>query len=124
MQTARTQALALIAGQAGEELTGEARRALHLSTFRIDPGLIASESDPGARFTLGQDITNNLSLVYSMNLTNGGDQIWAAQYEIIRRLTTQATKQQDNSYRFEFNHNLLLGRSSSHPQDQDNFAKI
>ena len=47
-----------------------------------------------------------------MNLTNGGDQIWSAEYEIIRRLTTQATKQQDNSYRFEFNHNLLFGGPS------------
>jgi outer membrane protein assembly complex protein YaeT len=113
IQTARTQALALIVGQAGEELTDEARRALHLSTLRIDPGLIASESDPGARLTLGQDITRKLSFVYSMNLTNGGDQIWSTEYEIARRLTTQATKQQDNSYRFEFSHNLLFGKSSS-----------
>ncbi len=112
IQAARTQALALIAGQAGEELTDEVRRALHLSTLRIDPGLIASESDPGARLTLGQDITRRLSLVYSMNLTNGGDQIWSAEYEIVRGLRTQATKQQDNSYRFEFNHSLLFGRSS------------
>ncbi|MBN1566934.1 MAG: translocation/assembly module TamB domain-containing protein [Acidobacteria bacterium] len=112
VQMARTQALTLLAGQAGEQLTGEARQALRLSTFRIDPGEIASESDPGARLTVGQDVTNNLSLIYSMNLTNGGDQIWAAQYEIIRRLTTQATKQQDNSYRFEFQHSLLLGGRS------------
>jgi outer membrane protein assembly complex protein YaeT len=109
LQMARTQALALIAGQAGSELAGEARRALHLSTLRIDPGLIASESDAGARLTLGEDITKNLSIVYSMNLTNGGDQIWTAEYEIIRRLTTQATKQQDNTYRFEFHHDLLFG---------------
>ena len=113
IQTARTQALALIAGQAGEELTDEARRALHLSTLRIDPGLIASESDPGARLTLGQDLTRKLSLVYSMNLTNGGDQIWSTEYEIVRRFTTKATKQQDNSYRFEFSHSLLFGRSTS-----------
>ena len=112
IQAARTQALALIASQAGEELTDEARRALHLSTLRIDPGLIASESDPGARLTVGQDVTRKLSLMYSMNLTNGGDQIWSAEYELARRLTTQATKQQDNSYRFELNHNLLFGGSS------------
>jgi outer membrane protein assembly complex protein YaeT len=109
MQMARTQALSLIAGQAGEELTREARRALHLSTFRIDPGQIASESDPGARLTIGEDVTNRLSLIYSMNLMNGGDQIWAAQYNILRRLTTQATKQQDNTYRFEFRHDHRFG---------------
>jgi len=112
MQIAQSQALSLLAGQAGEELTSEARRALGLSTFRIDPGQIASESDQGARLTVGEDITNRLSLIYSMNLTNGGDQIWAAQYNIARRFTTQATKQQDNTYRFEINHNLLLGGAS------------
>jgi outer membrane protein assembly complex protein YaeT len=113
MQAASSQALAVIAGQAGGELTDEARRALRLSMLRIDPGLIASESDPGARLTLGQDITRKLQLMYSMNLTNGGDQIWSAEYSIARRFTTQATKQQDNSYRLELNHNLLFGGPSS-----------
>lgn len=108
----RTQALSLLAGEAGEELTRGARQALHLSTFRIDPGLITSESDPGSRITLGEDLTRDLSLAYSMNLVNGGDQIWAAQYDITRGLSTQATRQQDNTYRFEFRHDLRLGGSS------------
>lgn len=113
MQVARTQALALVAGQAGGEITDEARRALGLSTFRIDPGMIASESDQGARLTIGEDVTRDLSLIYSMNLTNGGDQIWAAEYQMARRLTTRATKQQDNSYRFELNHSVLFGGSQA-----------
>lgn len=109
-QVAQSQALALIAGQAGEEVTREARQALHLSTLRIDPGgLIASESDVGARITIGEDITRNFSLAYSMNLVDGGEQIWAAQYAVTQALTTQATKQEDNSYRFEFRHDLRLG---------------
>ncbi len=106
---AQTQALSLLAGQAGEELTRGARQALHLSTLRIDPGLIAAESDAGARLTLGEDITRDLSFMYSMNLVNGGDQIWAAQYQIVPRFTTQTTRQADNSYRFEFRHDLHLG---------------
>jgi outer membrane protein assembly complex protein YaeT len=108
-QLARTQALSLIAGQASEEVAREARQALHLSTFGIDPGLIAPETDPGARLTIGKDIMKNVSVAYSMNLMNGGDQIWTAQYNITRGLTTQATKQQDNSNRFEFRHDLRLG---------------
>jgi outer membrane protein assembly complex protein YaeT len=109
-QVARTQALSLIAGQAGEEVTREARQALHLSTFRFDPGgLIASESDLGARLTIGEDITRNFNLAYSMNLTNSGQQIWAGQYKVTRTLTTQATKQEDNSYRLEFRHDLRFG---------------
>ncbi len=109
----QTQALSLLAGEAGEQLTRGARQALHLSTFRIDPGLLTSESDPGARLTLGQDIAKGLSLAYSMNLVNGGDQIWAAQYNITRRISAQTTKQQDNTYRLEFRHDLRLGGTSS-----------
>jgi len=109
IQVMQTQALYLLAGQAGEMLTGEARRALGLSTFRIDPDFITSESEPGARLTIGEDITRDFSLAYSMNLTNGGDQIWAAQYAITRRLNTQATRQKDESYRFEFRHDIPFG---------------
>jgi outer membrane protein assembly complex protein YaeT len=113
-QLAGTQALSLLAGQAGEEVTREARQALHLSTLRLDPGgLIASESDMGARLTLGEDITRNFNLAYSMNLVNGGEQIWIGQYKVTRRLTTQATKQQDNTYRFEFRHDLRFGGQPS-----------
>jgi outer membrane protein assembly complex protein YaeT len=104
-----TQTLSWLAGQAGEALAHEAQRTLHLSTVQINPGLIASESDTGARLTLGEDITKDLSLVYSMNLVNGGDQIWAAQYTVSRQLTARATKQADNSYRFEFRHDLRFG---------------
>jgi outer membrane protein assembly complex protein YaeT len=121
----RTQALSLIAGQAGEELTREARQALHLSTLRIDPGTIAANTEEGARLTLGEDITNNLSFVYSMNLRNGGDQIWAAKYDVTRRFNLQATKQQDNSYRFELLHDLRFGgtatRRTSHSEDATTF---
>ena len=95
MQMARTQALSLIAGQAGEGVTNEARKALHLSTFRIDPGLIASESNPGARLTIGEDVTRDLSLVYSMNLVNGGSDLGGA----VRHRPApdaQATKRRDN----------------------------
>jgi outer membrane protein assembly complex protein YaeT len=124
-QVAQTQALALIAGQAGEEVTREARQALHLSTLRIDPaGLIASESDAGARLTIGQDITRDLNLAYSMNLVDGGKQIWIAQYRIMRRLTTQATKQEDNSYRFEFRHDLRFGGAPTPRASRASSAKF
>jgi len=124
MQMVRTQALSLIAGQAGEGITSEARRALGLSTLRIDPGLIASESNPGARLTIGEDITRKFGLVYSMNLVDGGDQIWAAHYDIGRRLTTQATKQQDNSYRFEFRHDLRFGGEAVPQSSRQGAAKF
>ncbi len=109
VRMARTQALSLLAGQAGGEIARGAQQALHLSTVRIDPGLIASEPDAGTWLTLGEDITKDLSFGYSMNLVNAGEQAWAAQYKITRRFTTQATRQSDNAYRFEIRQDLHFG---------------
>jgi outer membrane protein assembly complex protein YaeT len=104
-----SQAFSLLAGQAGQEVTRGARGLLGLSTVRIEPSFIASEANPGARLTLGQDLTRNLRVGYSMNLVNGGDQIWLAEYNIRRKFTAQGTKQEDNSYRLGFTHDLRIG---------------
>jgi outer membrane protein assembly complex protein YaeT len=108
-QLAQAQALSLLAGQAGQEVTRGARGLVGISTVRLEPSFIASEANPGARLTLGQDLNRNLRIGYSMNLVNGGDQIWLAEYNITRRFTTQATKQEDNSYRIGFTHDLRIG---------------
>ena len=95
--TMKTQALSLLAGQAGEQLTREARQALRLSTFRIDPGMIQSESETaGPRLTLGDDITSKLGILYSMSLEGGGKEIVSARYDIARRLSVQTTKQRSS----------------------------
>jgi hypothetical protein len=75
----------------------------------IDPGLIGSEANPGARLTIGQDLTRSLRLVYSMNLTNSNDQIWILQYDFSRRFTGKAVQQSDNTYRVQFTHELRFG---------------
>jgi outer membrane protein assembly complex protein YaeT len=122
---AKSQALSLLAGQAGERISQGAQQALGLSTVRIEPSLISAESDPGARLTVGQDITRDLRLIYSMNLTNSNDQIWLAEYNITRRFTTRALignperpqhllepEGSETTYRLEFRHDLRFGGSS------------
>ena len=93
-------------------LSGKLRRAIGVSQVSIEPGLIAPESNPGARLTIGQDLTRNLRLVYSMNLTNSSDQIWIATYDIRRRFALRAVQQGSDTDRFEFRHDLRFGGSS------------
>jgi outer membrane protein assembly complex protein YaeT len=109
VNAAAEQSLSYLTGAVGSRLTRGAAESLGLSEVRIEPNLIAAESDPGARLTIGQDITADLGLVYSMNLADSGDQIWIAQYDVTRRFTTQATKQEDNTYRFDLRHDLRFG---------------
>jgi outer membrane protein assembly complex protein YaeT len=103
------QALSLLAGNVGGRLSRQLQRATGLSQVRIEPNLIAQESDPSARLTLGQDLTRQLRLIYSMNLANSSDQIYIAEYDITRRFQARYLKQDDNSNRFEFRHDLRFG---------------
>ena len=113
LTVAKEQALSYLAGAAGQKISGGAQRALGLSSVRIEPHLISAESDPSARLTVGQDITNKLHFVYSMNLTDSSDQIWIAEYDLSRRFNTRGIKQEDNSYRLEFQHDLRFGGPSA-----------
>lgn len=103
------QALSYFAGSFGSRFTRQLERSTGLSMVRVEPDLIANEANPSARLTVGQDFTNAARLIYSMNLTDGGDQIYIAEYDLTRRFTTRGIKQTDNTYRFEFRHDLRFG---------------
>ncbi|MCS7026607.1 MAG: translocation/assembly module TamB domain-containing protein [Bryobacteraceae bacterium] len=106
---AKEQALSLLAGSVGGTLSSRVQRATGISQFRVEPGLIAPESNPTARLTIGQDLARGLSFVYSMNLTDSRDQIYVAQWETFRNFVTRGVRQSDASFRLEFNHDIRLG---------------
>src|SRR5262249_55435629 len=76
---------------------------------RVEPVLVAGETTPDARLTIGQNLASNLSLTYSRNIVNGADDIWIGEYDPIRTLVTKITKQEDNSYRFDLNKDWQFG---------------
>ncbi len=106
---AREQALSYLTGRLAGRASRAAERSLGLSRVRIEPNLVAAEGDPSARLTIGQNITRQLELIYSMNLTDSGDQIYITEYDVTRMFTTRGVKQSDNSYRFDFRHDLRFG---------------
>lgn len=116
---AKGQFLTLAAGSVGDRLSGSLQRATGLTQVRIEPNLVAAESDPSARLTVGQDLTQKLNLVYSMNLADSSDQIYIVEYDITRRFVTRGTRQADNTYRLEFGHNIRFGLPQSERQIQE-----
>ena len=108
-EVAREQVLSYLTGRVGSTLGRGIERATGLSEVRIEPNLIANEADPGARLTVGQEITDELNLVYSTNLTDSSDQIWVAEYDVTRRFQTRAVRQSDDSYRMDFRHDVRIG---------------
>ncbi len=108
-EVARAQVLSYLAGRVGSTLGRGLQQATGLSEVRIEPTLIANEADPSARLTVGQELTKELKLVYSTNLTDSNDQIWVAEYDVTRRFQTRAVRQEDNSYRMDFRHDVRFG---------------
>lgn len=115
---ASRQVLSYLAGSLGGRFTRELERATGISKVRVEPDLIAAESNPTARLTVGQDLTRDARLIYSMNLANGGDQVWVAEYDLTRRFVTRGIKQVDNTYRFEFRHDVRFGGGAAQRREQ------
>ncbi len=118
-EVAKEQALSMLTGEVGQQLGAGLQKATGLSQVRIEPQMIAAESDPGARLTVAEDITRKLEVVYSMNLVDSSDQIYLAEYDLSKRFAARVShytnvrispgQQNANLYRFDFSHRLLLG---------------
>ncbi len=108
----QAQALSYLGGQIGGTLGRGAQQVLGLTRVRLDPSLIAPDKDPNARLTLGEQLTRNLEVIYSMDLTNSSDQIWIGKYRLTRRFLSRAVRQEDNTYRFEFRNATEFGGGS------------
>ncbi|MDX2152718.1 MAG: translocation/assembly module TamB domain-containing protein [Bryobacteraceae bacterium] len=112
---AREQLLSLLAGSLTGRLSREFQQALGVTQLRLEPSLIAPEQNPTARLTVGQDITRQLSFIYSLDLADPGNNIWIAEYDITRRFVTRGIKQEDNTYRMEFRHDVRFGGTPFEP---------
>jgi outer membrane protein insertion porin family len=108
-EVAKEQVLSYLGGRVGSRLGRGLQRATGLSEVRIEPNLIANETDPSARLTIGQDLTDKLKLIYSADLADNGDRVLAARYDVTRRFRTNLVNQSDGSYRFDFQHDVRKG---------------
>jgi outer membrane protein assembly complex protein YaeT len=113
-EVARVQALSYLTGRLGSKFGRGLEQATGISEVRIEPVLIANETDPTARLTIGQNLTDQVKLVYSTNLADSNDQIWVAEYDVTRRFQIRAVRErEDDSYRGDFRHDVRFGGDPS-----------
>lgn len=89
-QTGLGLAQSLLAASLSETLQRGTQRLFGLSRFSIDPLIVGRGNDPTARVTLGQQITKNLTITYSQNLTSGPsgiDRIVLVEYRLSNRFS-------------------------------------
>jgi outer membrane protein assembly complex protein YaeT len=105
----QAQSMLLVGGALSTDLSAKLRRYVGNSQVSIQPGAVASESSAGPRLTLTQHFTNSLQFVYSTDMSDTSQQLWMTEYNISQRFNARAIKQEDNTYRGEFRHQLRFG---------------
>lgn len=87
-------AATLAAGRLSEEvgLERQAERLFGLNRFSIDPTLVRGDvTNPTARLTVGKRITPDLSVLYSIDLKGGQEQLLSVEYTLSDRFSVLLT---------------------------------
>ena len=115
---ARDQALGLVSGG----VLGIAGRSVGLDTVRVERGqgnvrfdssLVAGDTDPGTRLTVGKNLSRQVELVASQNLRETGLITWIVNYLPRRNLELRLVVDDEADRSFEFRHALSFGGFSA-----------
>ena len=115
---ARGQLLMLLSG----ELLGFAGRAVGLDSVQVGHGLgaaasdfdlLATDTDPSARLTIGKHLSRNVEVVFSQALSETGDVTWIAIYRPLQNIELRGATQDDGSRSYEFRHEVSFGNGAS-----------
>ena len=108
-------------GYLSGELFGAAGRAVGLDSLRVeqgtpdvrfDAGLVAAETDPGARLTFGKNIGSKAQVVFSQSLRNSGGTTWIVTYAPQSRIELRAVGLDNGDRLYGFRHDLVFGAAS------------
>ncbi len=108
-RVARDQALGLVSGEA----LGVAGRTVGLDTVRLDRGLdvslVASETNPGTRVTVGKNLNRQTELVASQSLRGSGLLTWIVNYVPRRNVELRLVIDDQTDRAYEFRHAVSFG---------------
>jgi hypothetical protein len=111
---ARDQALGLVSG----EVLGVAGRSVGLDTVRLDRGLdtslIAGETNPGTRVTVGKNLSRQVELVASQSLRGSGLLTWIVNYVPRRNVELRLVIDDETDRAYEFRHAVSFGGARAH----------
>jgi len=89
--------------------TNIVKNFLKAEEVSIEPINIASEEDPGARFTFRKGLLHTLDLIYSIDISNTQNQTWILDYNFSKNFALQSFAKDDGSYGGSFSHHIFLG---------------
>jgi hypothetical protein len=80
--TTRLSTASLLSFQISDQARKRAEGLFSLARFRVDPFVMGSSSEMSARLSVGRQLSRNLSILYSTNLTTQREEIVRMEWEI------------------------------------------
>lgn len=106
-----SQMILYFASPLASPVTDRIRRWLGAEEVSLEPINIASEEDPGARFTFRKGLIRNVDLIYSIDIANSQDQAWLLEYSLSRNFSLSTFRRDDGSYGGSISSRFSLGGS-------------
>ena len=102
-QSGATGASALLSEAISSQLGGRVERLFGITRFRVDPGLAGigatvSNQNAGARITVEQQLTPNLSIMYVSNVSSTQQQVIQVEYNVTRVVSVVALRDQNGTF--------------------------
>ena len=86
----------------GKCMTSTFFKAFGVSRLKIDPSLTGVENIPQARVTLEQQVSRDITLTYITNLSRTQEQIVRVQWDINRRWSAIAVREENGVFGIDF----------------------
>lgn len=78
------------------------------SKVRIEPFQVGAESNPGTRITLSQQVTKDLSITYSQDLSSNRQQVITVEYFVSRNTSVVATRDELGNLGLDVRHRTRI----------------
>ena len=94
-------AQSLIASQVSNQITNRVEKLAGISQLSIDPVLGSSQQSPGARVAIQQRVTSKVFVTFSTDVTSTEREIIKLEYQVNRRTSFNAVRDQNGGFSFE-----------------------
>jgi hypothetical protein len=95
-------AASLISFQLSEEAKKRAEGLFTIDRFRIDPYVMGSSAEMGARLTVGKKLSKNFFILYSTNLMTQREEIVRLEWELTSDVSIIGTRDEEGRISFDF----------------------
>lgn len=122
VNTLTAQTLRFFASPVASPVTETLEKLLKVEDVSFTPLLISAEADPGARFTFRKKISEDVQVIYSLDITSTQDQTLLLDYRLKRDFSLQAFRKDNGSYGASLRHSVPIRLKSASDEGKDRRA--